>query len=812
MKKLKYLLMFAAVCAFSSCTKEIQTQDEIPQTPDSAYNGGEVEKGWVRIKLQESGQPLKVGSFTRGAVETGNAELDKIAQELGATEIVRVFQDGGQFAERRRKYGLHLWYDVRFDEEVPVTRAMTRFESLKGVDVIEPLYKMFLVDGGNNMPVDAIYTPAAVTSVTRPTEMPFNDPQLKDQWHYNNKGGNGATLGADINLFEAWKVETGKPNVIVSVHDEGVDVTHPDLAPNMWVNADEIAGNNRDDDDNGYADDINGWSYVNYSGNIPANRHGTHVSGTIAAVNNNGIGVCGVAGGDGTPNSGVRIMSCHVIRTGSTIVPQNTESYTYAADNGAVISQNSWTLGITGELPLSYADAFQYFIDNAGMDKNGNQTGPMKGGIIIFASANAGAPTFLPASSDKVIAVAATGPNYELTNYSNRGPEIDIVAPGGQSSGGSYLVWSLDAGGGTTALWGTSMACPHVSGVAALIVSKFGKKGFTAEECKTRLLNGYRPLGGYVNENNIGNVGGGLSDAAIALMEDPKTAPAVVDSPVVTANENNLKFSWNVPADGNGLPVKKYIVEYTGVTPTRAMETVTLDNNYDIGKKVEYTVKTSYNKKFDIKVYAVDRYGNKSAAVPLSVTTNNFDNKAPVRQKEVPNATINAPGLANKVTYRMIDYVYDANSSQGDILTYIPVSSRPSVVKAEMVSGNVLEIIPVARGTSSIVVTVTDLAGESITLSFNVTVETGGEPQVGGTVTIYPNPVEGDLMFELSDVKSANVDIAIYDSAARKMVSQSVAIDAKGKGTLNVAKIAPGVYTLVAKVDGINIKSTFIKK
>lgn len=824
MKNLKYLLMVAAVCAISSCTREVEPQKEVNQTPEAAYNGGEVEKGWVRIKLQESAQPFKIGAFTRGAAESGNPELDKIAEELGATEIIRVFQDGGKFAERRRKYGFHLWYDVKFDEEVPVTRAMTRFQSLEGVQYIEPIYKAFLVSDNMSLPADAVYAPSYTYEVSRPEEMPFNDPQLKNQWHYNNTGGTGYTVGSDINLFEAWKIETGKPNVIVSIHDEGVDVTHEDLVANMWVNSGEIPGNGIDDDDNGYIDDINGWSWVNYSARINKDHHGTHVAGTVAAVNNNGIGVSGVAGGDGTPNSGARIMSCNVIVSGASIVSSAPESYLYAADNGAVISQNSWTLGRTGELPKSYDTAFQYFIDNAGVDENGNQTGPMKGGIIIFASANTGGPTFIPAASDKVIAVASTGPNYELTNYSNRGPEIAIIAPGGQGNS-EGIIRVLSTGNSDaakvyipnsySALWGTSMACPHVSGIAALVVSKFGKQGFTAAECKTRLLNGYRPVGGYVKEENLGNVGVGIADAAIALMEAPKKAPGTVEAAAVSTKDNTLIFSWKVPADGNGLAVRQYIVEYTGTIPNASradVKTTTLENHFDIGKTVKFNVKAEYNRNYKINVFSVDRYGNKSGAVELSATTVNFDNKAPVRKKSIPDATIAAPGADNKMTYTMSDYISDPNTSQGDVLTYTVVSSKEAVAKGEIVDGGTLVVTPMAKGTTMITVTATDIAGESAKVVFNVTVQTGSEAQVGGAVMIYPSTVASDLAFELSEIKSANVEIVLYDSAARKVMSKTVAVDALGKGTVSVAALAPGTYTFIVKSDGAQLKSSFVKK
>ena len=289
-----------SVCALAaaSCTKEASFTEETKPEAKTEMGAGEVRDGWIRIKIKEDAAPLRAGVFTRGAMESGNEDMDRIAAELGATEVRRVFSDGGRFAERRRRYGLHLWYDVRFDESVPVSRAADRFATIDGVEYIEPVYVIKSTDADAvYVPDNVIYTPSV--AVTR-TEMPFNDPMLSQQWHYNNEGENGFTAGADINLFEAWKVETGKPNVIVSVHDQGIVLDHEDLAAHIWVNEAEMNGaEGVDDDGNGYKDDIHGWNYINNSPDIIPEGHGTHVAGTISAVNNNGIGVCGVAGGTG---------------------------------------------------------------------------------------------------------------------------------------------------------------------------------------------------------------------------------------------------------------------------------------------------------------------------------------------------------------------------------------------------------------------------------------------------------------------------------------------------------------------------------
>lgn len=131
--------------------------------------------------------------------------------------------------------------------------------------------------------------------------MPFDDPMLPSQWHYNNDGSiPGTVAGADANVFKGWEIETGKKDVLVAIVDGGFQVDHPDLAQNVYVNEAEKNGKpGVDDDGNGYTDDVYGYNFVINSADVNAHSHGTHVAGTVGAVNGNGLGVAGVAGGSG---------------------------------------------------------------------------------------------------------------------------------------------------------------------------------------------------------------------------------------------------------------------------------------------------------------------------------------------------------------------------------------------------------------------------------------------------------------------------------------------------------------------------------
>lgn len=404
-----------------------------------------------------------------------------------------------------------------------------------------------------------------------PSNYPFNDPLFAEQWPLYNDGSvsEEARSGADINVIPAWTKTAGRSDVIVAVVDEGVEYTHPDLAANMWSGI----GKNFCDRDN---DDIT-WG----------EGHGTHVAGTIAAVSNNGIGISGIAGGTGGGN-GAKIMSCEIFHPTDGRYDASSDATAdaikYAADNGAVICQNSWGYE-AGSMSLNQwisqdravKEAIDYFIQYAGMSPDGQtQTGPMAGGVVIFAAGNeySGQPGY-PAAYEPCISVAAVSCSYEAAWYTNYGSTIDICAPGGGE--GANFIYNIDYNEGynlstlptnlkngdrftytdyngdketttidyvsTTAgygyMQGTSMACPHVSGVAALIVSQFGAPGFTNEQLKEKLFSTARDIDSYqgtiYNSWDRGTYAGKIGklvDAGAVL--DSGEVPPVSDQPTIT--------------------------------------------------------------------------------------------------------------------------------------------------------------------------------------------------------------------------------------------------------------------------------------
>ena len=442
---------------------------------------------------------------------------------------------------------LDKWLLVSFDESLSnatVAEALAKDSRVVRVEYDLPMQRI----EGKKVPM-----PERPATTRAAANLPFNDPELEWQWHYYNDGTLDTELcaaGADINLLNAWKYTAGDSRVIVAVCDGGVMAEHKDLADNMWVNeAEKNGAAGVDDDGNGYIDDIHGYNFVTDSGNVTADSHGTHVAGTISAVNNNGFAVCGIAGGTGN-GDGVRLMSIQIFEGNDGCYShQIAQGIKYAADNGAVIINNSW-----GYDPGIYygdneyerwdsvlKDAFTYFKDKARLE------GAMEGGLVVFAAGNETYPeASYPGAYRDYISVSAMSSDYKATYYTNYGPGVNVCAPGGDST---YAGWLTISSVSTTEkdgyeyMQGTSMACPHVSGCAALAVSYALKQGYklTADELHRLILTSVHDINPYQHgtksifnwdtgryesislEPYIGKLGSGYIDAHLLLMQMDST-------------------------------------------------------------------------------------------------------------------------------------------------------------------------------------------------------------------------------------------------------------------------------------------------
>lgn len=734
MKRL-FLLILAAAGLLASCAKDPAMSDSGQSEPDRGTDkyGDDVLKGWVRLRLTDNATALRVGSFTRGVVESGDPRIDEVAASFGATEIRPVFGSDPRFEKRHRRYGMHLWYDIRIDEDVPVSRAETAFASLPGVAQAKPISRVYL-SGSPDYPLPSEIKPAAYEGNKR--DMPFDDPELPLQWHYDNDGSVPNSLpGADVNLFKAWEMfGAGDPSVVVAVMDMGIKYDHPDLEANMWVNQGEVNGRpNTDNDGNGIKNDLYGYNALSGRGDIAPGDHGTHVAGTVAAVNNNGIGVCGVAGGTGE-GDGARLMSCQIFSPEGGEDRDYPDVYRYAADNGAVISQNSWNYSpMYSALPEEISLAFDYFINEAGVDDDGNQTGPMKGGIIIFSAGNDyQARITWPAADPRTVTVTSMMANYAKASYSNFGDAADIMAPGGAGNndtefGPEGKVYStvLDGYGYNA---GTSMAAPHVSGIAALIISHYGvgKPGFTPEKLKEILLKGYRSVDRYQKSDAITHgIGVGLVDASMIDLADPVSAPANPSSvSAEPSGERKLEVHIVVPADGNGMPVSDFHISYAKEGAEDWTE-LHVYNRRSVGETAKYMVgNLDHETTYIFRVSTTDRFGNVSEGYAEGRgTTIEHANLTPETVKPLTRVEFPQFGAdPYRATVELTEYFTDPDLPN-DKLTFSAVSDDDKVVSVEVNETGTMILTAHATGNTVIRIRVEDLAGAFITKNMGVLVK-----------------------------------------------------------------------------------------
>ena len=506
-------LISAAVLMFSGCINEpMESTSEVVESNNASKKiiNTPVNAKPDELLVQFSAQ---VSSQLRAGQDVVSSEI----KGLDVQSLTPVFRYNDSNAKYIKKYGLDRWFRIAFEGE-DITGAARTLAEMNAVSTVQ--FNTYAECGTDTK------MRRAAAEAPEINDLPFNDTYLSNQWHYINTGSKiistEAVEGADIGVKDVWEKLTGGDNeIVVAILDGPVKYTHPDLKDNMWVNQAEKNGKpGIDDDNNGYIDDIHGWNfesdrYITWMG-PGESSHGTHVAGIVGAVNNNGIGICGVAGGTGK-GDGVRLMGCQIMEGGvSNNMYSASLAFVYAADQGAHIAQCSFGYRFAGlqsdfEYYSSYGIeyfAIKYFLDKDRFAENEKRLQEMgqprtkiiDGPLVIFASGNDGESTSsYPGALMDCICVTATGPDGLPAFYTNYGPGCNIAAPGGDyylNSSGQGEIYSTvlseheDNHDDYAYMEGTSMACPHVSGVAALglaYAKKLGKT-FTREEFTTLLL------------------------------------------------------------------------------------------------------------------------------------------------------------------------------------------------------------------------------------------------------------------------------------------------------------------------------------
>ena len=744
-------LLLSACTAVEEQTPDIEYRSDVSRTALDLGEGGRVHGGFI-----PGTATVKFSEDLTLAIEKGETpeELKAVKKELGVISMERAFPYAGEFEERTRREGLHRFYHIKFAAPVSVARSCELFESIDGVDLAQ--------------------------GRRRARTLEMIDPYYSRQWALHG--------ASDINVDEAWAFSHGDPSVVVCVVDGGIQLNHPDLEFN-------VGSKHR--------------NFIRNNSRIYPEDHGTHVAGIIAATGNNDYGIAGIAGGDySTGRRGITLMSAQVFDADDAAEDFNA-AIKWGADNGAVISQNSWGYdfdsdedgrlspsekreALEAEVPEEDKAAIDYFIKYAGTDNDGNQLpgSPMKGGVVVFAAGNDGLPNGIPAKYPPAIAVGATNIAAKLGDYSNYGDWVDICAPGSD-------IFSTITGSTYTTYSGTSMACPHVSGACALLLSLFGGEGFTSAMLEDILLSGTDA--GAIDY--IGRTAGPYLDIrnSVCYGIDKYNRKEGNRDPVITTSYDggfvfhqyetvSIPFKVSDP-DGDLLSVS---VDFDGpATMTRDGNDGSVWHFNLSGPKVkDFTPKSG-------RISVRDLYGGTAEyAFVYRVLKNN----PPVAEKTIDDCIVIGTGNTRTVD---LSGLFSDPDGETPVLSAKAVPS--AYAKVTMDNGK-LKFTPWVFGITDIVVTATDALGENASQTFRCLVR---EKDVA--MDFYPNPFR-DQLYIRSGVASEKAGISICNSAGAEVYHNELQCSAFDPVMVNTASFAPGIYTLKVVLAAGEFTNTIVKR
>ncbi|MBQ9185805.1 MAG: S8 family serine peptidase [Bacteroidales bacterium] len=770
-KKL-YIAAIAAFAIFSCAKPEIteETAEAFANEEEAASKAiaRRYVKGNVIVKFDDQMISLIEQDLVQGSIATKSAALNSVVSNLGIKSMTRVFPDAGEYEERTRREGLHRYYKVTFADDVVPTKAISDLAAVPGIESAEGILKV--------------------------RRRAFNDPYLSRQWHYIN---NDYTKGADINVKPVWDSGiTGNENVIVAVVDGGVALTHTDLSSNAVA-----AGAN------------GSKNFVKNNYTIEIDEHGTHVAGTIAAINNNGKGVCGIAGGDYANNvKGCKVMSCQIFNedeydenNGSDATCAN--AIKWGADHGAVISQNSWGYyaddnddGTVSNseynaykkitVPSVIKSAISYFVKYAGCDNAGNQKAGsmMKGGIVFFAAGNEDIDLDPICQQCDVVAVGCFDQTGAKSYFSNYGSWVDIAAPGGEGSyTESHSIYSLAPNNKYAYMDGTSMACPHVSGVAALVVSKFGGDGFTNEMLKTRILEGASTTA--ISAKNIGpkvDAYGAITYSTHTENQPPVISiKSVVPAQIKAWQTIDVELEVSDP-DGDALNVT---VKGSGA------EQIIINNKTYFLRIVGTAAAAG---KYTATITVTDVKGESAEA---TCSYEILENHPPVVNKNFSN--IISGSIGQIFSFNIEDYFTDPDEE--------PLSFKFNLSENRVahlnVNDNTLYVTSLDYGLSDITVTATDALGKSVSSSFSILVRDGDTNEIDA----YPNPVIKTLFVRTGEKETLS-KVSVVSTTGSVVYEAQKTFSAFNPLQIDMSSVAPGIYTLKVSFDGKTQTKTVVKK